>query len=554
MPEERTPVFPKSISVAARERYLDRITRKWLPADLKSTLSAAISGDLDSQTRMFWAMIDTWPRLQSNIGDMQEAVAGAPLEVKPFIPDGASRPTRSAVRKANMVRDSLANMRADPVTNELGAHGLVKNVVFGFYASPQLSEIYWEQTGEGVMPYAAKAISPRYYGYSTGVGRSEAETDKLFLFPDGMNRAGATEIPRNQFVISSRLSFPGHPTEASPLRALTPYWLAANFGIEWFMSYAQLFGVPFRWATSPTPDDVEEVGNMLDKLGSAGWGSFPPGTEIMIDHSNANAASIPQAVLIELADKKCDIWVRGETLTSDEGSSGSRSLGEVHERQFLKRRQALARYSNSTLTDQLSYAIVEENFPGDVTEVPEICYCVPAPIDELEQAERIGKLTEIGLPMTRKWVYSAVGVDMPEEDEELFEPVKPEPPAPPPGSNPPAPPGAPPKPGNTPETGEPTEAARNPENIDTLVDNTLTKITGLQARWLAGVRPFFERLIAKAEDDGVTDEDFAAALTQAQRQLPDQFDRIDIDAMKEALDEAQASALVTGALDRLEEQ
>jgi phage gp29-like protein len=532
---------PPVVRVPARDRWLDKITRTVLPADVKASLEGAIMGNLENQTHLFWQMMDTWPRLASNVGDMQEAIAGVGVRVKPFVRDAESEPTSSALEKARFVQDALDGMRADPITNEVGLDGLVRHIVWGCYASPQGDEIYWGME-PGPVPVATKAVPPRFYGYAT-VGDSLA--DELRFFPDGHLRSAGEEFDRDKFVVAQRLSYPGHPSLAAPLRALTPYWLASKYGVEWFMSYAQLFGVPFRWATVSNPDDVQEVGDMLDAMGSAGWGAFPMGTEMHIDHAGASAQNIPQGVLIELADKKCDIYIRGETLTSDEGTSGSRSLGEVHERGYLKRKQAVAAFTTVTLTEQVGRPICRLNY-GDDSECPTLCVTVPTPADDLESAQRVSILVnEVGLPMKKKWVYDSLDVDPPEDGDELYKPPeKPEPQ-----------PVAMPDPNNLPTPKPaPVAAARSQERLDALVDNTLGSITGLPRKYTAGVRPFFERLLAKAQRASLSDEDFAEALRAAQRQLPDLFDRVDSSGLRTALEEAQNSAVVAGALDRLEQE
>jgi hypothetical protein len=81
-----------------------------------------------------------------------------------------------------------------------------------------------------------------------------------------------------------------------------------------------------------------------------------------------------------------------------------------------------------------------------------------------------------------------------------------------------------------------------------LMDRVLENLTGVEAKWLAGVRPFFEQLLAKAEDPNLSSADFARALEKAARQMPELFDKLDSDHLAQAFEEAMSTSLVNGAV------
>lgn len=87
-----------------------------------------------------------------------------------------------------------------------------------------------------------------------------------------------------------------------------------------------------------------------------------------------------------------------------------------------------------------------------------------------------------------------------------------------------------------------------PSATDKLIDNVMENITGVQAKWLGGVRPFFEDLMSLAVDQNVSDADFREALVQAQRNIPDLFSRLDTAALSAALEESMGAACVNGAV------
>jgi phage gp29-like protein len=546
------PEVAPIVVVPPSKRHDYEILRKQVPQTVYNNLAGALTGDIEAQAKMFWAMVDSWPRLSSNLRDMQDAVAST-FRVKAFTAAADTAPTPEAIAKAKFVEDAVFKMRGSMERNEVGFPGLVKDIVYGYYASPYVAEMYWTQDELGMYPYGAKAVPPNYYGYPRM--SDNVPSDRLLLFKEGLGIDGVA-FPDHKFIIATNQSHPGHPALSSPMRVMTSYWMAATYGLEWLMQYAQLFGVPFRWAEVSNPNDMAAVNTMLQNMGGSGHGAFPPNTKINFEQNPGAGSTLPQSVLRDLADKQCDIWVRGETLTSDEGSSGSRSLGEVHERVYLKRKQSVSRYAARVVSEQYVKDLMELNF-GDIEEMPIVEFAIPDPAGDMARIDRMGKIIKMGIDVTKERVYEEIGEDQPEDGEELFESNIPDPVAPAIGGVP----GKPPSGKVTDKMPRPADksannqlaAMRAEKKIDTLVDNTLRGLTGLQPQWLGGVRPFFERLIAKAEDGSVTEEDFQAALTQASRQLPDQFDRFDTAALARALESANMTAITLGAQDRLED-
>jgi hypothetical protein len=72
----------------ARDRMLEYFEREQLPGDVKSTLAAALNGDLHLQHLLFTAMLDTWPKLQKAIEEIARLVSVAPWKVHPYAKRG----------------------------------------------------------------------------------------------------------------------------------------------------------------------------------------------------------------------------------------------------------------------------------------------------------------------------------------------------------------------------------------------------------------------------------------------------------------------------------
>ena len=89
---------------------LEYFEREQLPGDVKSTLAAALSGDLHLQSLLFTAMIDTWPKLQKGIEEISRKVSVAPWKVHPFAKRG-DKPDAAAEKLAKEVEALIWAMK-----------------------------------------------------------------------------------------------------------------------------------------------------------------------------------------------------------------------------------------------------------------------------------------------------------------------------------------------------------------------------------------------------------------------------------------------------------
>jgi hypothetical protein len=112
-----------------------------------------------------------------------------------------------------------------------------------------VSEILWElrrapETGAlECMPRATQRVPALFYRYPFTLDQH----DELLLNPSGeLGGINLEPFPENKFVIGIYQGHSGHPSVTAPMRCLTSLWAANVFGLEWFATNAQLFGIPFR--------------------------------------------------------------------------------------------------------------------------------------------------------------------------------------------------------------------------------------------------------------------------------------------------------------------
>lgn len=408
----------------ARDRMLEYFEREQLPGDVRSTLQAALTGDLHYQHLLFTAMLDTWPKLQKAVEEIARKVSCAPWKVVPYAERG-EKPKPKAEKDAKEIEALIWGMKPKVERMENGLEDTIKAIVRGYYYGHAVCEIRWEKK-DGWRPRATKTIPARYYGYPYDAATAEDPEDRLMFDPTGMQGSRTFEdFPENRFLIGIHTGHAGHPAMAAPLRALAGYWLAAVYGLKWFMNFTQLYGIPWRHAEVGDTKDENAVKSALASIGSNGYIVTKPGTKInVMAPGSTSAASLPQRELIALADQQCDQFILGQTLTSSvSADGGSRALGEVHQGTLDGVVDGVADFVGSVLTHQLIPAIVAVNYGDSLAdELPEMWAKREEVKDEKALAERDEKIgiTSGKVPVSKAWFYERHGIPTPADGDELL--------------------------------------------------------------------------------------------------------------------------------------
>lgn len=553
--EQRTVPADHIVASNTSDRLWKELDEKLFPRDVAEIIADANLGDLRRQEELFSRMEDTWPHLAKALKEVKSAISRVPYSVTPYTEKG-QEPTPSAVEKAALVERALWSMQPRDHHLEEDMEGTIFNLADAIGKAVSVSEIYWQQTPHGLLPRATKKIPANYYGFP---GMAE-QADRLMLNLQGFrkNRTGLSEFPENKFLIGIHNHRSGHPSQTALLRVLARLWCMRTYSEKWMASYAEVFGQPIRWATyDPTNKALlGEITAMLEGMGSAGWGAFPTGTTIELKEPSRGAAENPQKLIQDIADQACDILILGQTLTTDVGSSGSRALGETHQSVRYDVLKSYADWVCRVLRRQLASFIVSVNY-GSADEVPVIGHDLREAKDEKAMAERDKILfQDMGLPVEKAYLYERHSIPVPDAkatEESLFQKTSP---AAMPGQN---------DSRSAPAVGRGTagvsaresstlkgssvliEARRRAEN-SRLAETVAERVSGVSATWLGPVKPIFAELVAKAQDEKITDADFIQAVEAASKSMPELFSKLDTDALADAMEAAMGAAAINGAI------
>lgn len=570
-PAASTLTLDQIVQPNARDRWGGLLARNYTPERVELILRGALNGNLLDQHELFNLMEETSPRINKNLNQRKRAVVAHLRRYEDWAEEDVAA-TDEAKRRTKVVSTALRTMKPKVDQNENGLDETIYDILDATGKGIALIEVDWEVRNAGSLgmiaaPRCTRWVHPRFYGYamnadwlglntsqieSAAAGNTTEETPPPRLSLKPVNGIYA-RIPENKFLVCIRKSKSGSPISGGLLRQLAFWWCASQFTQSWVLNFAQIFGLPIRWATyDPNmPGLMEKVCQMLDNMGTAAWGAFPAGTNLELKEPPKSSSENPQFVLLNLADKQYDLLILGQSGTTQISSPGEKSGGSHAANKVLQgvEEQIVrsdADFVCNIINHQLIPPTVLFNF-GDTEMLPSLC------LDPMVEEDLAGLVENYNVATTS-------GVLTPNPDDEAFLRKKLLLPQMSPAvianwqasgnvrSKPAASPTTLPADTDVSINGQALAARAKAGETSALVDHALADATGIAPRWLGAVRPIFAGLIRKASDQSVTDADFIAAIAAAKKQLPDVFDKLDHNALARVIEQTLGAGVVNGAV------
>lgn len=424
------------------------------PAFVENILRGAMSGSLDQQWELFDLMEDTTPRLLKNVGEIKDDAGDYGWKLEAHTETDLP-PTPEAEAKKQTVAAAMARMQPRPGWDENGFSGTLFDLADAWYKGTSVLEIDWGFADALHFPRATWWVDPHQYSWSDEgwLGLMTGERN----YQSNFSSRAVEPFLEGKFLIAQCKARSGSPLNTALLRALAWWWCAANFSQDWLMNLAQLFGLPFRWATyanNASDATVAQIGDLLANMGSNGYGAFPEGTNLNFLEGGKTAGTSPQDGLLDRFDTICDLLILRQTLTSQTGPSGggSLALGQVHQSGREKEVSSVASFMAGVLNEQLIPQILELNY-GETSAAPRYCPEPRKQEDTKANADMIEVAVRTGIRVPEKWAHQKLAIPLPQAGEEIIERTAPAMPF-----------GAPPgfRPGNDPQPKAADEASPSP--------------------------------------------------------------------------------------------
>lgn len=356
---------------------------------------------------------ETDPHLHAVLCKREWTVAGADWELRPaavYDADGEPDEARTVRTFCENALRAIPNL-ADRISDLMGA----------VYYGRSVLEVVWAESDGYVWPVNILFVHPRAVQYGTGW--------RAHLYLDG--EAGRPppfgpwpglpldSVPRGKFIVHAPRVRGGYACKEGLGRPLSWYAMFKRWVVRDAMALAELAGRMARIGTYATgsdggvrasTEDVAELERTLKNWTSATALVHPDTTKVTLEKP-VSGDTIHQP-LFAMFNGEISKAVLGETLTTDAGTRGARSLGDVHAQQG----RMIARYdANSiaeTLRRYLLAPLVWLNF-GPGVPVPRIAFSVD-PAESMDSlAERLAKLVPLGLEVPQGWVRNQLGIQDP---------------------------------------------------------------------------------------------------------------------------------------------
>ncbi len=247
---------------------------------------------------------------------------------------------------------------------------------------------------------------------------------------DQQDPTRGVELEPWRFLVHVSKAKSGFPIQAGLGRVLVWWYLFKNYAVKDWVSYGELFGAPFRVGKYPMgakPSDITALHTALQKLGVDASAVIPSDMDLEIVTDSRGTAGVDvYERLVTLCEKGMSKAVLGQTLTTEEGSSGSYALGQVHNdvRQDLV--ESDARQLARTLRRGLLQPLVLHNFGPDAP-VPSWVFDTEPPADEKAVAEAqetrarvFVEARKLGVPIAMSQVRDELDLYEPAAGEELL--------------------------------------------------------------------------------------------------------------------------------------
>ena len=228
-------------------------------------------------------------------------------------------------------------------------------------------------------------------------------------------------LPREKFIFHAHRTFGGSVLRSGLYRGIAWYYLFTSFSIKDWMSFMDLYGIPLRLGKfKPSADDRsrEILKKAVMNLGSDAAAVISEDTTIEFIESRLSGSHDLFRNAVEFFNRQKSKRVLGQTLTTEQGSSGSYSLGSVHDRVRADITRLDCIMLDETLTRDFVIPLVKANF-GRQKNYPSFT-CEPDGAEKnRSRLDDMKKLYDMGVPLAVGEVYKAAGIPEPSPSDSI---------------------------------------------------------------------------------------------------------------------------------------
>jgi len=409
---DKKPETREVAVTAVRDRWSTYPSQGLTPQKLTTLFKQADGGDVYRQAELFEEMEEKDTHLFSQLQTRKNAVLGLDYSVTPYSESAEDK------KIADFVSENLLNINDfdDALLDLLDAVGKGYSMSEPMWAVDNRKAVI-----EGLRwIHAKKAVF-----YDLGAGSWE----KSYEMPRVITEAEPVKgeiMPPFKLVYHRYKARSGYDTRAGVLRVCAWMYLFKNYSIKDWVAFLEVFGIPLRlgkYDPGANKSDKDALVEAISSLGSDAAGIISKNTEIeFVEAVKGKSTENPFKGLADFCDAQMSKAILGQTLTTQEGSSGSYSLGQVHDlvrHDLIKADcEALAK----TLRFQVVRPLVGYNFGWDKP-LPRFKFKFEPPEDLKAISEVYINLSGIGYELTAEHVSERFKVPLPEKGQAILQPM-----------------------------------------------------------------------------------------------------------------------------------
>ncbi len=396
----------REIAVAAvRDRWSTYPSKGLTPERLASILREADGGDVYRQAELFEEMEEKDTHLASEFQTRKNAVLGLDYDLQPFSESSEDKKIRDFVSEILLGLQTLEEIFLD----------LLDAIAKGY----SLAEILWSPDGGKVVISDLRWIHAKrasFWQYAASPWQRLLAAPRITT---EANPIQGEEMPPFKLVYHRYKARSGHDTRAGIMRTCTWMYLFKNYAIKDWVAFAEIFGMPLRLGKYDPgyPGDKEALMDAVRMLASDSAAVISNKSEIEFVETmkNTGSASIHE-LLASFCNSEMSKAILGQTLTTQEGKSGSYSLGQVHDRVRRDLTAADHEALSRTVRAQIIRPLVGFNFGWD-KKLPWFKFLFEEAEDLKMLSEVYRNLRAIRQPISQEHVAERFKIPLPKEGE-----------------------------------------------------------------------------------------------------------------------------------------
>jgi len=380
------------------------------PQKLARIFKEADAGNVYRQMELFSEMEEKDSRLAANLQTRRLAVASLPWNVTPASDDKRDKEIAEFVQ-ANL--ENIPDLRDD-----------FSDILDGIGKGFSITEILWEIRDGKVWIQDLKWRHQRRFTFlPKDYTKPEAIVTGIPRLLSSDFSSVGEELPPNKFIVFTSRARSGFANRGGLLRSVAWLYLFKNYDLKHWVTFAEIFGIPFRlgkYPTGATAEDKEALLKAVINIGQDTAGIIPDTATIEFIEAQKNSSTGVYEALANFCNREMSIAILGHPGSSEAtpGRLGGEDNAENVRRDLLK---ADASALANAIRWQLVKPLVDFNF-GPQDGYPGFEFDTSPPLNLKEEAQRDKILVaDIGIPVSKRFIYEKYNLAPPEDDKDTLQ-------------------------------------------------------------------------------------------------------------------------------------